>query len=439
MKKMELDALSLKGLRDFLPAQKRKRDAVVQALKECFELYGFEPLETPAFERLEVLSSKFAGGEEILKEIYSFEDQGKRKLALRYDLTVPLCRVIAENPRLPMPFKRYQIQPVWRDGPVRLGRYREFVQCDADVVGAGGVAAEAELILLALNAFEKLGLDVVVRVSNRKFLNCLLSACGVEKGLQNAAILSLDKLEKIGAGGVEKELVEKGVSQAASEKLLIEAGKPGSNAELLKEFSSFVLTPEGVCGVGELNELFSLLAAAGVSEDKVVFDASLARGLNYYTGTVFEVYLKEKAKISSSLAAGGRYDDLIGGFLGSKEGVPACGISFGMDVVCDALESIGKNSALVPSCRVFVIPIKTVAESIAIAQNLRELGVATAMDLAGKNVGKNLEYAAKMGIPFAAIVGKNEVDKKVVTLRDLRTGEQAELSVEDAARRVLRV
>ncbi|MFA6048855.1 MAG: histidine--tRNA ligase [Candidatus Micrarchaeia archaeon] len=436
--KLDLDSLSLKGFRDFLPAQKRKRDAVVQTLRECFGLYGFEPLETPALERLEVLSSKFAGGEEILKEIYSLEDQGGRKLALRYDLTVPLCRVMAENPRLPMPFKRYQIQPVWRDGPTKLGRYREFLQCDADVVGAKGVAAEAELLLLALCAFEKLGMGVEVRVSNRKFLNGLLDACGISPSQREGAILSLDKLEKIGVQGVEKELLQKGVPQDAAKKLISESSKTGANKALLDDFSKIVSSPEGAQGLAELSELFSLLGESSSAGGRLVFLASLARGLNYYTGTVFEVFLRNGGKISSSLAAGGRYDKLIGSFLGAKEDVPAVGISFGLDVICDALESEGKNSEAMPPARVFVIPIKTVAESLKIAEEFRRAGVATAMDLAEKNVGKNLEYAAKAGIPFAVLVGKNEVDKNVVTLRDLKTGEQSEVSVQEAAKRVSR-
>ncbi len=433
---MDLGALSLKGFRDFLPAQARKRGAVVQTLKECFGLYGFEPLETPAIERFEVLSMKFAGGEQIFKEMYFFEDQGKRKLALRYDLTVPLCRVIAENPRLPMPFKRYQIQPVWRDGPTKLGRYREFVQCDADIVGAEGPQVEAELLLLALSAFEKLGLDVEVRVSNRKFLNGLVEACGVPAELRDGAILSLDKLEKVGAQAVEQELCERGIAADAAKRLLAECCRKDERKKLMDYFSSVVSSAEGNAGLSELSALFALLDSAGADGDKILFAPSLARGLNYYTGTVFEVFLRDSKKISSSLAAGGRYRNTIFGCVNSTECLPSSGISFGLDVICDALESEGKNSTELPPARVFIIPIKTVAESIKIAEEFRKAGVPAAMDLAEKNVGKNLEYAAKAGFPFAVLVGKNELDKGVVTLRDLKTGEQSEVPLQAAAKRV---
>ncbi len=435
--KLELDALSLKGFRDFLPAQKRKRDFVIGVLKQNFELYGFEPLETPAIERFEVLSMKFAGGEQIFKEMYTFEDQGKRKLALRYDLTVPLCRVMAENPRIPLPFKRYQIQPVWRDGPTKLGRYREFTQCDADVVGVEGPLVEAELLLLALNAFEKLGIDVVVRFSNRKFLNGLLDACGVPTELREGAILSLDKLEKVGAQAVEAELCERGLAQEAAKRILAECCKKGANRELMDYFAPLISASEGQNGLADLEKLYLLLTSSGVDEAKLEFCPSLARGLNYYTGTVFEFFLKDQSKISSSVAAGGRYLNTIFGVANSTESLPSSGISFGLDVICDALDSQGKSLGESAPAKIFVIPIKTNSECVGIAEQFRKLGVSTSMDLTGKNVGKCLEYAAKMNYPFAAIVGKNELDKGVVTLRNMATGEQKELSVADAAKIIL--
>lgn len=420
--KLDLKALSLKGMRDFLPQEKRKRDKTVQTLRETFELYGFEPLETPATERLEVLSNKFAGGEEILKEIYTFCDQGKRKLGLRYDLTVPLCRVIAENPRLPMPFKRYQIAPVWRDGPTKTGRYREFTQCDFDIIGAKETA-DVEILLLTLKAFEKLGLDVIIRLNNRKLLTGIMDDCKISSDKQPTAMLSLDKLLKIGKAGVEKELLEKGSSKEATTKFL----EKTSDKTRLNDLE--ISSEEGKEGLRELKELFTLLPKTS----KIVFDASLSRGLNYYTGMVFEAYLADQSKVSSSLAAGGRYDNLIGAFLGSKEQVPATGGSFGLDVITEALNETTQES----NTQVFVIPIKDVKEGLKIAEEFRKQGISASCDLNGKKLGKNLEYAAKISVPFAAIIGEKELKENKVTLRDMKTGKQEELSVKDAVKKIL--
>ncbi len=421
----------MRGCRDFMPKQAIARSRVTRTLRQAFEKYGYSPVETPALENFETLSNKFAGGEEILKETYRLKDQGNRDLGLRYDLTVPFCRLIASNPHLSLPFKRYQIQQVWRDGPIKAGRYREFTQCDVDVVGVQSTKAEAELIRLAQDAFESLDFPAKMKANNRKALNALLEKAGVPKEKEVAAILSIDKLEKIGFNGVLEELVkerglEEGVARAALESLQEFGGKTNEEKlALLKE-------KLGDCeGVTELEELFADCEAFGV-EDFVELSPELARGLNYYTSTVFEAFAVG-SKITSSLAAGGRYDSLVGAFAG-REKIPAAGISFGLDVITAAKDFEGSSS----TAKCFVVPVKGFfAEAAGIADALRGEGVPTAIDLAGRGVGKNLEYASKQGIRFAAIIGEKELAQGKINLRDLESGEEKLLEVGDAAKIIL--
>ena len=425
-----------RGMRDYPPAEAGLRRKITDALCRAFELYGFQPLDTPALENWEVLSSKYAGGDEILKETYSLKDLGDRKLGLRFDLTVPLCRFLAANPRIPLPFKRYQVGTVWRDGPVKLGRYREFWQADADTVGAENGLADAELVALACEAFAALGLNVAVRISNRKLLDGVLEACGVQEELRLPAMLSIDKLEKIGAEAVLKEMVdERGVPAAVAEKVLMALGEeegPSNEAVLSRVGSAASKSKEGLKGLKELEEVLGYCKALGVS-DRLVFSPGLARGLNYYTGTVFEVFLVN-SKITSAVAAGGRYDGMVGSFSGSR--LPAVGISFGADVIADALREAGGKAAAGAggACRVFVVPIKNPLDCLPFVQALRRAGVGTGVDLLSRSVSRNIEYAAKQGIPFAAIIGEKEVKAGKITLRDLASGEEKLVTVEEAAR-----
>ncbi len=433
-----------RGTRDFLPEEKILRDKVVDLLRSTFERYGFNPLETPAMEKWDVLASKYAGGAEILKETYSFEDQGGRKLGLRYDLTVPLCRVVASNPSLPMPFKRYAIAPVWRDGPLKLGRYREFVQCDVDTIGVKSGLADAEIIALTCDAFDSLGFDYTVKVNNRKLLEGILETSGVPVAKFGGVMLTLDKLQKIGSEGVEKELLEVRELPIPIVRGLLSllddlADKPPE--EILKECEKIVGKNKlGAQGLTELEEVFDFLDSFGIGNN-VVVDVSLARGLAYYTGTIFEAYLNG-SEITSSIAAGGRYDELIAKFAGREGEISAVGISFGLDVICEAIKK-GISSALVnPGQKsiadVFVIPIKTIPQSLAVTQKLRAAGVKTAFDLVGRNISKNLDYAGKQGIKFAAIVGTKEADKNKLTLRNLETGEEKLLTLEEAVEEIQR-
>ena len=422
--------LTPKGVRDFLPEEKILRDKIVETLKKSFELYGYNPLETPALERYETLASKYGGGAEILKETFSLIDQGKRKLGLRYDLTIPFARVIAINPNLKMPFKRYQIDRVWRDGPIKLGRYREFWQADCDVVGAKGMLAEAELLSLADFIFRKFDLDIQIQVNNRKLLNEILEFCGIKKEDSGNAILSLDKLEKIGEEGVRKELMEKGIDEPAVKKLMKTISAKGENEKVLADLEILLGKSEGI------SELRELIRLCGIFKARVKIVPTLARGLSYYTGTVFEAYLT-KIPISSSVSAGGRFDKMIGLFLGKEEEFPAVGISFGIDVITDAIKLSKKAESKKSVAEAYVVPIGDVLEkAVSLLQALRSEGINADIDLMNRGITKNLNFANSYGIRYVIFLGQNEIESRMIKLRDMEKGEENLLKFEEIVRKL---
>ena len=418
---MELS--TAKGTNDILPEEKIARDEMLSKIKEVFELYGYSPLETPAIERYDILASKYAGGAEILKETFKLKDQGNRDLCLRYDLTVPFSRVVGMNPNLKMPFKRYQIDKVWRDGPIGLGRYREFVQCDVDIVGCKSVIAESELMALAQEILKRLNLKGVIRANNRKLLNGLVREFAKTEKVEDT-ILSIDKLEKIGREGVKKELSEKGIN--VSDEIFKALGE--KNLEKLKKK---LKDPESLEGIKELEDFFSFAKSFGA--DIVEFDPSLARGLAYYTGTIFEILLQE-GDIKSSVGGGGRYDKMIGNFLETKQEYPAVGISFGLDRLFDSLKSLKKIEVKKRVAKVFVIPIKELKKSIEFTQLLRDNGIKTDIDLMERGISKNLDFANNLEIPFVAFLGPEEVKKESVKIRNMKTGKEETIAWEKAVK-----
>ncbi|MDO8556275.1 MAG: histidine--tRNA ligase [Nanoarchaeota archaeon] len=420
-----MELMRARGTRDFLPEQKLVRDWIMQVLKKNFERYGYRPLETPVLERFDVLASKYTGGAEILKETFSLKDQGDRDLALRYDLTVPMCRVIAMNPNLRLPFKRYQMDKVFRDGPVEKGRVREFYQCDVDIVGVSSMLADAEVLALSVDVMKDLGLNVVMKVNNRKVLDAVLDAAGVVKD-KSDVLLTIDKLYKIQRRGVEAELKEKGLSADAVAMILDCLTMRGANEEKIKQLRAVVKNQDGL---DELEQLFAFAKNFGV---KPFFDPSLARGLTYYTGTIFEIVLLDKD--IGSIGGGGRYDTMIGNLVGSGS-YPAMGISFGLDRIYDVLIESGRKFPLTP-VEVFVIPIKTLDASLEIVKELRLSGVNVDMDMLGKAISKNLDYANKLQIPFVVIVGDDEVKQKKVKLKNMVSGEECLVTVADAVEKI---
>ena len=413
-----------KGVRDFPPEEAIARDALLTKLKRVFERYGYNPLETPTFERMDVLAAKYAGGDEILKETFRFRDQGKRALGLRYDLTVPFARFVGMNPQLKLPFKRYAIGRVFRDGPLKLGRYREFYQCDADIVGTKSVLADAECIRLALAGFAELGLNVTIAVNNRKLLEALLAKGGVAKAQAVDAMLTLDKVKKIPLADLKKELAEKTIAAASVDFIITVSTEERSNKERLAAIKEYLGgEPEGYQEVAAL-----LTYLDGVAN--VRFDPSLARGLAYYTGTVFEGFVQGSA-ITSSVCGGGRYDTLIGGLLGHPDAYPAVGFSFGIEPIMDVLKEQGvtqRKSAV----QAYVIPIKTLTECAAIVEQLRRAGINVDMDLAGKSISKNLDYANSYAIPYVIIAGQQELSQGKVKLKEMGSGKEELLTVEEA-------
>jgi len=418
-----MDLQTAKGVKDVPPEEKSVKNKVVNTLIEVFEVYGFAPLETPLLERYETLAAKFTAGEEsdALKETFSLLDQGQRKLGLRFDLTVPLGRFMAMNPNLKMPFKRYEIGPVFRDGPIKLGRYREFWQCDIDVIGSNSMLAEAEILAVVQSVFEKLKVDVIIKVNNRKLLNGILEQNGINEKEQ--AIISIDKLDKIGEKGVIDELQQKGCKEKQVKDVL-NLIKENKVSELKKK----VTNPEGLQGIQELEELFGYLKTMGVQ--KVQFSASLARGLAYYTGTVYEAFDK-KGTISSSLAGGGRWDNMIGKFMEKNEIVPAVGIAFGLEPIMDLLKLQNKIELKRTPAQVYVLPINTIQESLEVVQELRAAGIKSDFCLGKKGVSKNLEYASALGIPYVIIIGEDELKQKKLKLKNMKTGNEKLVKIEE--------
>ncbi len=412
-----------KGVRDFPPEEMILRNRLIATLQAVFERYGFNPLETPTFERLDVLSAKYAGGAEILKETFRFTDQGSRELALRYDLTVPFARFVGMNPQLKQPFKRYAIGRVYRDGPIKLGRYREFYQCDADVVGSASMLADAECVRMALAGFKQLDLPVRISVNNRKLLDELLEKGGVPKERAVEAMLVLDKLKKVGLADVKKELAEKNIPEDAVDFIITISTNNDPDTEKLDAIKKYLgETP----GTKEMAELLDYLADA----ENVVFDPSLARGLAYYTGTVFEGFVPE-SNVTSSVCGGGRYDTLIAGLLDNKLAYPAVGFSFGLEPIMDALKEKNPTERRTLA-KAYVIPIKASKEGFAVAELLRQASIPVDMDLNGRSISKNLDYANSYGIPYALIVGKKELAEGKVKLKDMTSGEESLLTVEEA-------
>jgi len=401
------------GTRDFLPEEMIGRQEVIDRIKGVFETYGFSPFETPAFEYAEVLEGKY-GEEEKL--IYRFEDLGGRKLALRYDLTVPLARVFASN-AIQTPFKRYCISRVWRFDRPQKGRYREFWQCDVDVVGSNSMKADAEIIACAIDALQAIGLtDFRFKINNRKLLDKILRAVGIPENKDIDAFRAIDKLEKKGLRNVVKELAERGIDNQQGKELL-------NLMEItdLAEIESKI----GSCeGINELKEIFSILKK--IKKDKnVSLDLSMVRGLDYYTGPIFEVGLGDYG----SIAGGGRYDKLIAGF--GKE-APAVGISLGIERILAVMGESGLLDKKRSVADVFVLCAdkESSAEAFKVADELRRDKIKTDIDLSGRNFSNQLKYADRQGIKKVVIVGQKGLKEKMVTIKNMESGEQVDVSLE---------
>lgn len=414
---MELKLRNIKGTKDYMPEEQFVRNDIRKKVEGVFECYGYLPLETPILCYYDMLASKYAGGSEILREVYKLKDQGERDLALRYDLTVPFAKVIGLNPNIRMPFKRYEIGKVFRDGPVKLGRNREFIQCDVDVVGVKSMMAEAELISMVFEVFDRLKLEVFVSYNNRKLLSGIISNCKVSGEKINEVILTVDKIEKIGVIGVKQELRDKGLSEDGIDSLF--ESMESAKRDLQAYINSNICNEYISAGGEELNELNTYFEALGI-KDQVRFNPFLSRGLDIYTSTVFEVFLTD-GSITSSVAGGGRYDNIIGSFLDNGKDFPAVGISFGLDVIFAALTLKDKMQYKYP-LDVMIIPIGTEAKAIEIAKLLRQKGYLVDIEMTGRKLKKCLDFANKERISYVLILGQNELTTNSVKLKNMLTG-----------------
>lgn len=424
-----------RGMRDFLPEDVRKREYVIGVIKEVYERYGFEPLETPAAENIETLMGKY--GEEGNQLIFKIlkrgvhEATGEADLALRYDLTVPLARVVAEyRDKLPKFFKRYQIQPVWRaDRPAR-GRYREFYQCDVDVLGSRSMIVEAEIISASSEALSELGFtDFTVRLNHRKVLTGILDSAGIPAEKHGPALIALDKLDKIGTEGVLREFAEREVvASDAGENLLALFESKGSNEQTLQRLENFMGSHAvGLEGLKDLREIIDYLPVSVVA-----LDPSLARGLSYYTGAIVEIQV---ADLSGSLGGGGRYDNLVGMFLGQD--IPACGFSLGLEriiVVMSERNMFPVNLVRSPAEVMVAVWPEGAKGALRLAAELRAAGLRVDVYPDSKTkLGTQISYASKRDIPFVAFIGEEEQAKGLVGLKNLKTGKQETIDRKDIA------
>ena len=423
-----------RGMRDIIPQKMLQRRYVMRVIENVFERFGFEPLQTPALELAQTLMGKY--GPDAEKLIYDARHrEGKEDLALRYDLSVPLSRVVAMNPQLTKPFKRYQIAPVWRAERPQKGRYREFYQCDADIVGTSSMLADAEIIAMIFTILSELGFqEFVTKLNNRQVLTALGEYSGVPSALLGGLYRAIDKLEKIGRDAVREEMVKNQIPDEAVEKILDLVALPFDDLNAWRE--KFRAYPRGVQGIDELEQLLQFTREMGVNPARIQVDLTMVRGLEYYTGPIFETVVTEP-KIGS-LTGGGRYDGLIGLF--SKNSLPATGTTIGIERIIDVMDelnmfppNLGKT---VTQILVTVFDDKTRATSVTLAMELRAAGINTEVWYDADGLGKQLKYAAAKAIPFALIAGPDEIAANIATLRDLETGEQTQIARAEIAMRV---
>lgn len=413
-----------KGFRDSYGPEARLRRQVISVFQSVFESYGYEPLETPAMEYAETILGKY--GEEAEKMVYQLEDFGGRKLALRYEMTASACRFVAQNyNNLTFPFKRYQIQKAWRAEKPQKGRFREFTQCDADVWGTSSVTIDAEFMEMGTLIMQKLGFkDFVTKINNRKIINAIAKYAGATNEQFYDITISVDKLAKIGLEGVRKELEGRKIPKNVAEKVLEITSLKGENKELLKKIKGILTDyPEGIEGIEELEQIFAILAEANMKKGFFQFDPSVVRGLAYYTGPVWEIEVKEGGV--GSVAGCGRFDTLTKMISGID--IPASGGSFGIERICEVLKD--RKMIEIPQSIVKVLVTvfspELAPKSREIGRQLRNLGINSEVYIDPEiKLEKQIKYADKKGIPYVIILGPEEISKKLITVKNLISGQQ---------------
>lgn len=416
----EIELRNVKGCTDYSPREQFIRNYISETLKKVFEKYGFKPLQTPILCYYDLLALKYDEDSEILNEVYKVTDQADRSLALRYDLTVPFAKYIAINQNTKLPFKRYEIGEVFRNGPVKLGRDREFIQCDVDSVGIEGQLVEAEFVALYVEAYNNLGIDVVIKYNNRKFLSGIIIEAGIPENLVTETITVIDKFEKLSKTELEKEFAKVGLNSEQMEKLFMYLNMDADQLINIENKNEVLAQ-----GIEELNTLKDYIEKLGLLE-YVQFAPSLARGQEYYTGTVFEVYVKD-GSITSSIGGGGRYDKMITDFINNGNTYPAVGVSFGLNVIYEILKNREEftENALTD---IFIIPMGTEIECLKIAETLRKAGYKVEVEMKNRKMKKSLEYANEENIPFVFILGEDELANQCITVKNMQQKTQLQIS-----------
>ena len=406
--------MNVKGTYDYMPNDMKIRNNVLNILRNNFEKYGYLPIETPMINYYDLLSYKYNDDAEILSEIYKLTDQGDRNLGLRFDLTVPFCKVVGLNKDLVLPFRRYEIGKVFRNGPVKAGRTREFYQCDVDVVGIDNRFIEAEQILMAINTYKDLGIDIYVKYNNRKLMSGLIQLAGIEDEKRDSVIGIIDKLEKVSRKEIEDMLTDIDIKRENISKLfdlfskdIIDYEKMTSENELISE------------GVSELLEINDYLTELNIIDD-CKFVPTLARGLSIYTGIVFEFYDKQN-RISSALGAGGRYNKIITNFMNNGNSYPAVGLSFGLEPIFVILKQAEEKMRLVD---IYIVPLDTNTEVLKLANKLRKKDYKVLIEMNKKKIAKCFEYAERNNIKYVMIVGENEVNSGIYKIKDMDKKEE---------------
>lgn len=411
--------LNVKGTFDYLPKEMSLRNKIIGILRSNFERYGYLPIETPKLNYFDLLSYKYSDDAEILNEIYRLKDQGDRDLGLRYDLTVPFCKVVGMNKNLSMPFRRYEIGPVFRNGPVKLGRTREFYQCDVDVVGIDNRYIEAEQILMAINTYKELGIDIYVKYNNRKLMSGLILYAGINEDKIDSVIGVIDKKDKVNNDDLINMLIDLDISMESINKLLDLFNKDLNDYQCLDND----LIKEGLSEILELNDYLEKLNII----DDCIFTPTLARGLSIYTGIVFEFYDK-KERLTCAIGAGGRYNKIITNFVNNGNTYPAVGLSFGLEPIFVILSNEEKVNSLID---IYMVPLDTNVETLVLANEFRSKGIKVLIEMNKKKIGKCFEYAERENIKYVMIIGNNEIESNIFKIKDMEKKEEYSLKVEE--------
>lgn len=426
---MKINTQNLKGTTDYYGKEQLIRNKIIDTLKETFIKYNYQPLDSTVLYNYDILAYKYKDSAEILKEMYTLTDQGNRRLGLRYDLTIPFCKYIANQKELRLPLKRYEIGKVFRNGPVKTGRCREFYQCDVDVVGISGQVIEAEQMQMVIDIFTKLGIDINIKWNNRKLMSTIIEDSNISNDKIEEVISIIDKLEKISKEELLRELFKIGVGEETANKLLENFNKSLNDYMLMYENDQRQLTIEAI---KEIKALSNYIEKLGLTNN-TTFTPTLARGLSIYTSTVFEFFDK-KQRLNCSLGGGGRYDKIITDFIDDGNIYPAVGLSFGLEPIYTIIkEEISTNNLI----DVYIIPMDTEIESLKLARNLRQKNINIIVEMNNRKLKKCFEYASKEAIKFVIVVGSDELKDNMYTIKDMTTSTQLKLSYNDLEEYIL--